>query len=482
MNDSQQGNYDANYYKYYCGMEYGHNQEWEKIFSNQAERIVSEIAPKKTLDIGCAIGLLVEALRDRGVAAYGIDISEYAISNVREDIQPFCKVQSALKPLNDKYDLITCIEVLEHLNHKEITLAIQRMCEATDDILFSSTPFDYNEKTHISVHPVEFWVEQFAYQGFYHDIQYDCTYIAVQTMRFRRGEKDRIELIRSYEKALFQKHQEVFAVRHQLQLSDENVQIYKEAYQKHVDIINQDLNPRIQALTKELTENRQSTDALINKTEQEANALINKTKQEASALINKTKQETSVLINKIKQDIESEAENRIRPILLKEIEQRKYFEEKYYLNKDEHEALQLCRIELNQAVSSLELLQISEPSFDQLNFHGGLRALLRAYIARKKETKKLLSMNRAYWKAVFDPVYYAKHNADVAQAFGLDEDKLLRHFICDGMDEGRYANEEFHLDIYMRCNPDVVKKWGYNRRGYYLHYIADGKKEGRRTL
>ena len=91
-------------------------------------------------------------------------------------------------------------------------------------------------------------------------------------------------------------------------------------------------------------------------------------------------------------------------------------------------------------------------------------------------------MNRAYWKAVFDPVYYAKHNADVAQAFGLDEDKLLRHFICDGMDEGRYANEEFHLDIYMRCNPDVVKKWGYNRRGYYLHYIADGKKEGRRAL
>lgn len=244
--------YDEEYYKSHCGEEYEHGQGWEKIFANYADHIVKEINPKKTLDVGCAVGFLVEALADRGVDAYGIDISDYAIANVRKDMKSRCMVQSALAPIEERYDLITCIEVLEHLENKDISLAIQRMCEATDDIIFSSTPFDYNEESHISVHTPEYWAEQFAYNGFYHDVSYDCSYIAVQTMRFRKVEKSKADIIREYERELFQKHQEIVAVRHQLKLSEENVQIYKEAYQKHVDMINDELNPQINELNKRL--------------------------------------------------------------------------------------------------------------------------------------------------------------------------------------------------------------------------------------
>ena len=49
------------------------------------------------------MGYLVEALRDLGVEAYGVDVSEYAISKVREDLKPFCKAASALEELPEAF-------------------------------------------------------------------------------------------------------------------------------------------------------------------------------------------------------------------------------------------------------------------------------------------------------------------------------------------------------------------------------------------
>ena len=44
--------------------------------------------PARLLDAGCAIGLLVETLRDRGVDARGVDISDYAIGRVPDASSP----------------------------------------------------------------------------------------------------------------------------------------------------------------------------------------------------------------------------------------------------------------------------------------------------------------------------------------------------------------------------------------------------------
>lgn len=253
--DNKQEYYNEEYYKNNFGeMEYSHGHGWEEQFARYAKRIKSEINPKRTMDVGCAIGFLVEALHDEGIEAYGMDISEYAITQVREDIRPFCKVGNASKKIDGKYDLITCIEVLEHVGKEDIVKVIENICNATDDVIFSSTPFDYNEDSHISVNSPEHWVELFAYNGFYHDISYDCSYISVQAMRFRRGKKSEIDLIRDYERKLFMLVQENFAVRNRMQYHSENVEIYKSAYQKHVDMINDELNPRINELQAKCSE------------------------------------------------------------------------------------------------------------------------------------------------------------------------------------------------------------------------------------
>ena len=132
--------YNKYYYQTHCGLPYERTEHWLAFFGGIADHIVEDIDPETVLDAGCAMGFLVEALRDRGAEAYGIDISEYAIGEVREDIKKFCKVGSILDPLERQYDLIITIEVMEHLLPEEGRKAIENLCRYTDDILITSTP------------------------------------------------------------------------------------------------------------------------------------------------------------------------------------------------------------------------------------------------------------------------------------------------------------------------------------------------------
>ena len=214
-NNEKQNIFDDGYYNYHCGIEYNRSEHWKKFFGDIAERIIKDFNPKTVLDVGCAKGFLVEALRDRGIEAYGIDISEYAISQVREDIQPYCKVQSILEPIDRQYDLILNIEVLEHLENKDIEFAIKNMCDHSEKIIFSSTPHDLKEATHFSVKPIEEWVEKFYNNNFIRDVEYDASFISNQAIFLQKSNVRIQQIIKSYERRFYR-------------LFNENVELRKE--------------------------------------------------------------------------------------------------------------------------------------------------------------------------------------------------------------------------------------------------------------
>jgi len=56
---------------------------------------------KKVLEIGSAKGFVVEGMRDLGIDAYGIDVSQYAKDCAREDIKPYLRVADARTALAD---------------------------------------------------------------------------------------------------------------------------------------------------------------------------------------------------------------------------------------------------------------------------------------------------------------------------------------------------------------------------------------------
>lgn len=208
--------YGAYYYEHCCGLPYGRSEGWLGLFGRFADRIASEIRPESVLDAGCAMGLLVEALRDRDVDAYGLDISSYAIAQAHPSVEGRCRVGSVLEPFGRRYDLIVTIEVLEHLAPRDAEAAVANLCAHADDIVFSSTPFDYKEASHFNVQPPEYWAELFARHGFHRDLDYDASYITRWAARFRKGDPSPARLVLGYERKLWRLSQENLGARESL--------------------------------------------------------------------------------------------------------------------------------------------------------------------------------------------------------------------------------------------------------------------------
>jgi SAM-dependent methyltransferase len=192
--------YDDYYFAHGCGEPYERSEIWYGLFNDFADHIARLIQPNSVLDAGCAIGLLVETLRQRGIEAWGVDVSEYALQNIPEELQSYCRLGSVTEPFEQRYDLIVCLEVLEHLPPRETEKAVENICKFTNDVLFSSTPFDYKETTHFNVQPPEYWAQLFAQHGFYRDVDFDASFITPWAVRFRRRGEPFHRIVREYER------------------------------------------------------------------------------------------------------------------------------------------------------------------------------------------------------------------------------------------------------------------------------------------
>lgn len=283
--------YDRFYFENHCGQPYERNPTWLAFFHKIANQIIEEIGPHSTLDVGCAWGFLVESLRNQGVDAYGMDVSGYAIAKVIPEVKPFCWVGSIIDPLPRKYDLITAIEVFEHISKDDVETAIRNMCSFTDDIIFSSTPFDYQEVTHTNVQPPDYWAQLFAKQGFFRDVSFDASFITSWCIRFRRAHDPIHKIIGNYERQFWPLSKERDDLRIKLVEAD---QIARESSRMISEMRDEALHKE-----EELTTLRDSTIHL-----QEENEKIRIEVEQ-----NRMEQEKQEIINSEKISLELEAVN-----------------------------------------------------------------------------------------------------------------------------------------------------------------------------
>jgi len=80
------------------------------MWKRRAEFIIEKFHPYTTLDIGCSYGELVKFLNDFGIDAYGIDGSDYVLSQADKSIQ------SKVFKVNF-FDCITGYYVIEHIHN-----------------------------------------------------------------------------------------------------------------------------------------------------------------------------------------------------------------------------------------------------------------------------------------------------------------------------------------------------------------------------
>jgi hypothetical protein len=201
------------YYGHDCGIPYERSAHWNQFFAAIAERIVRELHPVSVLDAGCAIGMLVEQLRNRGVDAFGVDISQYAHDQMPDGVREHCWVGSLTEPLPRRYDLITSVEVIEHIPAAEGRVALDNICAATDRLLLSTSPFDYGEPTHLNVNPPEYWSQLLATNGFVRDVSYDASYLTPWAALYVRSDASLPEVVRDYDRSWWRLRFEVHEVR-----------------------------------------------------------------------------------------------------------------------------------------------------------------------------------------------------------------------------------------------------------------------------
>lgn len=206
------------FYKENGGGNYLDEKIWRPFFAKLAEKIIEIWDPHTVLDAGCANGYLLEELRNRGVQAYGIDISEFAINSVKENLKIYVNVQSVTEELPksfpSKFDLITCIEVLEHVYSEEASEAIENLCKYSDTIIFSSTPDDITDQTHVNVQLPEYWARLYAENSFFKNVFQDMRWLSPWATLYEKRE-DIHNVINEYERKL-----RIFAVQKEKQYTE----------------------------------------------------------------------------------------------------------------------------------------------------------------------------------------------------------------------------------------------------------------------
>lgn len=89
----------------------------------------------KILDIGCAKGFMLYDFTKAipGITVKGIDISQYAIQNAKEEVKEHLQVANALKlPFEDNsFDLVISVTTLHNLNKEDMKQALSEINRVT---------------------------------------------------------------------------------------------------------------------------------------------------------------------------------------------------------------------------------------------------------------------------------------------------------------------------------------------------------------
>lgn len=88
----------------------------------------------RTLDVGCALGFVVEALRELGIDAAGCDVSQWAMDHAAPGVRPHLRradLAGALPYPDGAFELVSALETLEHLAPDAVPGAVAELARVS---------------------------------------------------------------------------------------------------------------------------------------------------------------------------------------------------------------------------------------------------------------------------------------------------------------------------------------------------------------
>lgn len=135
-------------------------------YGDKANYIIEKYKPKTVLDVGCAKGFLVAALRHRGIKAFGVDISEYAIDKAPSVVQPYLFQTDITNNKLElpKYDLVVSYDTLEHIPEhlvgNALTFIKQHSAKQYIIVATTNTPDWQHDESHVTIKNIAWWKEK----------------------------------------------------------------------------------------------------------------------------------------------------------------------------------------------------------------------------------------------------------------------------------------------------------------------------------
>ena len=130
--------------------------------------IVDLLKPESVVDIGCGLGTFLHAFEKRGIKILGVD--GHWVNKDKLFIVPGLFKEADLeKPvvLDEVFDLVVCLEVVEHLSPDAADTIVESLVNAGRQIVFSAAIPNQGGQNHVNEQPTSYWQKKFEKHNFF---------------------------------------------------------------------------------------------------------------------------------------------------------------------------------------------------------------------------------------------------------------------------------------------------------------------------
>lgn len=147
---------------------------WHKEHADEYEKktgraLFEHYDPDSVCDFGCGIGSYLEVAFEMGASIKGYEIGgEHAAKYMKPSIAQFIDTnRDVTEPIKEnKYDIVLCVEVAEHVEPDKSSILVENLAKATDGIcVFTAAPPGQEGHQHINCRPRSFWISLFNQFG-----------------------------------------------------------------------------------------------------------------------------------------------------------------------------------------------------------------------------------------------------------------------------------------------------------------------------
>ena len=124
---------------------------------------------ESVLDVGCGTGVFAAEFARRGCRAVGLERSAYGrrlALRQQVDCRDFDLTQATAADVPEKFDLVYCFEVAEHLTAALGDKLVNYLCGFNSPVVFSAAQPGQSGTGHVNEQSPTYWVRRFEEHGF----------------------------------------------------------------------------------------------------------------------------------------------------------------------------------------------------------------------------------------------------------------------------------------------------------------------------